>query len=509
MFYRRAYQRIRCPKEGESLLAPTRADQVGDIFAMGRPGEKWDDYYERIDKMKRETTGSILDFQGHGDYDGQSEAFHPGWKQAEHEEGVAYICPWEDPYAGFPEHSRRCARALDDTGMPTHMRSIDPSIQWHMYFEVGGADKVELSDQYNDLLSKSIKRTLVEIYQIVPEDSLLQRLTTSRWLDPKQLEAVNRFRIISCVFERDRVSDYAVKAFNRVGMVWVANRQDKAMLKRCGVERVAVVPIPHFPDDPLLSLQERKRQPGPVRFYHIGKWEPRKAHHEMLGVFLMAFKPGEAKLYFKTSTKAPDYATIERLAKIPEGDPRRFQSGPVPGDGGYPSSPEESVHEWMKNELIVANGWTIELVNQNIHLIKRRVSPEQIRQLHKLGDVYLSLSRGEGFDMPAYDAKLAGNMVVYTPSGGPQDFATGSDILVLGSGDVPCHPFYRWGDARYLDWRYEDAVGALTRAKERVESDQWSFIPVPPGFTAEEVGEKMRNLLDEVMERGRRLQESE
>jgi hypothetical protein len=426
---------------------------------------------------------SIADYQGYGDFDESAAPFHPGWREAEHEEGVAYICPWEDPYAGFPEHSRRCARALDDAGVHVQLRSVDPSIQWHMFFEVGGADKLDLRGEYNDLLSNTFKKLMAEVYQIVPNDELLQKVTTSRWLDDKQVEQVNRFRIISCVFERDRISEYATKAFNRVGMVWVANEQDKAMLKRCGVERVAVVPIPHFPEDPLLRMQGRERRPGPVRFYHIGKWEPRKAHHEMLGAFLMAFKPGEAKLYFKTSTKAPDF-------------------------DDYPSSPDESVHRWSKDERVVTNGWTIELANQDIHLIRQRVPPERIQLLHNMGDVYLSLSRGEGFDMPAYDARLAGNMLVYTPSGGPQDYAADNDLIVAPCGDVPCHPFYRWGDARYLDWDYPAAVAAMRRARVLILSGRWRHESLRPSFGAAGVGHRMRNRIDEVIERGRQLSEA-
>jgi hypothetical protein len=448
---------------------------------------------------KKTVAEQMIGYQGFGDYDENSPAFHPGWREAEHEQGVAYICPWEDPYAGFPEHARRCARALDDAGIHVQIRSVDPSIQWHMYFEVGGAEKLDLREQYGDLLGNTFKSTIAEVYQIVPSDELLQKLTTSRWVDAKHLEAINRFRIISCVFERDRISDYAVKAFSRVAQVWVANEKDKAMLERCGVERVAVVPIPYYPDDPLLQLQGQPRQPGPVRFYHIGKWEPRKAHHEMLGAFLMAFEPGEAKLYFKTSTKAPNYPEYEK----------GYDSEQVVSP--YPVGPEQSVHRWVSDERVAANGWTIELVNQDIHLIKRRVPAAQIRQLHKLGDVYLTLSRGEGFDMPAYDAKLAGNRLIFTPSGGPQDYATaGSDLMVDAQGDVPCHPFYRWEGARYLDWRYDDAVACLRFARDRVLSGKYTdFEPVPPGFTAKEVGTKMRKLVDEVAERGRRLCESD
>lgn len=267
------------------------------------------------------------------------------------------------------------------------------------------------------------------------------------------------------------------------------------MLASCGVKRVAVVPIPHFADDPLLSFQGRKRRPGSTRFYHIGKWEPRKAHHELLGAFMLAFEPGEAKLYFKTSTKAPDYAKYE---KHPAGRLDKMIERPVP----YPS-PEQSIHMWVEHPGVKAKGWTVEAVNANIFFIRRRLSDAQIKQLHNTGDVYVSLSRGEGFDMPAYDAKIAGNRMVYTPSGGPQDFARKSDFQVPSSGLVPCHPFYRWDDAHYLDWDYTEAVYQLRQADAAVQSEASDPpLPVQLDFRSDRVGKHMLDLVKQVAREG-------
>lgn len=481
---------------------------------MGGEGESEEAYVARIEAMKKmRNTGTILDFQGTPTIavaGSAQEAFNENWTTAEHDTGVAYICPWEDPHAGFPEHSRRCARALDDAGVNVHMRSLDPSLQWHMHFEVGGADMVALREQYDDLLTKSIAQYSVEIYQVVPDDSLLQRLTTHRFIDPKQLAIINRYRIISCVFERDRVSEHAVRCLNRVGMVWVANDTDKAMLERCGVERVAVVPIPHFAGDPLLKLRELPRLAGPVRFYHIGKWEPRKSHNEMIGLFLMTFKPGEAKLYFKTSTTAPDFSQYESHDDYMAQDPS-FHSGPrgphtdrlvIP----YPSGPAKSVQRWLTDTRVKANGWTLESVNKDVHLIQRRISAEQIRQLHRMGDIYLSLSRGEGFDMPAYDSKLAGNMLVYTPSGGPQMYAGNSDVMLPFSGTIKAHPFYRWGDAEYGDWDMAEGAKVIRRAYDQFRQ-RGPVLRTLDSLRAPAVGAKMRKLVDEVLTQGKHIVE--
>lgn len=429
-------------------------------------------------------TGTIADWEGAiGPSGDPTLAFHPSWRPAEHDTGIVYVGPWEDPYGGFPEHVRRCARALANTGTPVHLRSYDATQQWHIHFEVGGDDKTKLREQYEDLLTTTIKNPKLEIYQVVPDDVLFQRLTTHQFLDPTHLAIINRYRIASVVFERDRVSEHMATCMNRLGQIWVANETDRKMLERCGVERVRVVPIPFFDTDPLLNLRYRKRLSGPVRFYHIGKWEPRKAHHEMLGTFFHAFKPGEARLIFKTSTTAPDY-------------------------GDYPSSPEVSVHQWMNDAVVKQNGWDINKANQDVHFIRQRISQEQIVKLHKTGDVYLSLSRGEGFDMPAYDAVLAGNIVVYTPTGGPSDFAPRfkENVPVYANESLPCHPFYRWGDdARYLDWSLKEAVSALREAKHRVEHPlieddtamQWG--PFYNRFGVSAVGEQMLKHINETL----------
>lgn len=422
--------------------------------------------------------GSLFDFQGSVASAGvDGTGFHHGWRAAEHEQGVSLLAPWEDPFAGFPEHCRRIARALDDTGMHVHLRSIDPSIQFQQRFkDSGGVEGQQMIADYDDLLTKSVKSYLVGINYCVASDTGLQRLVTHQFLDPEQLAFQNKLKIIGTVFERDRISEAAVMFFNQVAQVWVANNKDHDMLVRCGVHqsRVRVVPIPFFPNHPTLKLRGRKRKPGPVRFYHIGKWEHRKAHHEMLGAFMLAFKPGEAKLYFKTSTVAPDF-------------------------GDYPSDPMVSILRWCEDEIVKHNGWTRATANQDIKLIKRRIPLAMIQQLHDIGDVYISLSRGEGFDMPAYDAKLAGNLMVYTPSGGPQDFASPLDIMVPSSGTVPCHSFYKWDDAHYLKHDVNDAAQALRKAAEYIKVNWDTGGHDLSVFSAEAVGAKMRIYIDEVL----------
>ncbi|MHC4814337.1 MAG: hypothetical protein ACYTFN_14680, partial [Planctomycetota bacterium] len=112
---------------------------------------------------------------------------------------------------------------------------------------------------------------------------------------------------------------------------------------------------------------------------------------------------------------------------------------------------------------------------------------------------YLSLSRGEGFDMPAFDAKLSDNLLVFTPSGGPQDFCGEHDQLVQPSGTVPCDPFYNWpAGATYLDYEVTEAADAIQRAMSRVTSGRRRRGMSLERFSAQRVGERMAADLEQL-----------
>src|SRR5262249_17074513 len=149
--------------------------------------------------------------------------------------------------------------------------------------------------------------------------------------------------------------------------------------------------------------------------------------------------------------------------------------------GGYPKGPLESAKAWMtEDQAVMGKGWRFPddpdradqaraLGQRGLKIYEMRFSGAQIRSLHEACDVYLTLSHGEGFDMPAFDGKLAGNLMVYCPSGGPQDFAGEHDVLVPYSGELYCHPMYGWPDGSiYDDYSMGDAMSALRRAHELV-----------------------------------------
>lgn len=405
---------------------------------------------------------------------------HPGTAPADIAHGVKMVAPWEDPFAGFPAHGRRLAVAMHKAGVPIKLLGTGAPQP-----EVDTQDKeramafAAIKELLAPMVRASIRNFLAEVFHTIAEDAALMRIAGPRhhWMSREELEAVHSCRIISTVFERDSISDQARLCLRRLGQVWVANNTDAAMLIREGVDqqRVRVLPIPWFDTDFAVRLRGRARPSGMVRFYHIGKWEPRKAQDKLIRAFLTAFGPSEATLSLKTSRYGPRV-------------------------DGYPDSPKVAVIEALEDPAVRAKGWTKNNVAESLFIITKRLSDIDIGRMHRWGDIYVSVSRGEGFDMPAYDAKLAGNRLVYTPTGGPLDFSDEYDVLVPSDGKVDCHDFYGWQPgARYLDYRVEEAAEALKRAAHGVQERKQKKMPkVLREMHCDVVGKKAAGFLTEL-----------
>lgn len=420
------------------------------------------------------STGTILDFEGLPAVGG--EAIFRAGEPASHPLGVLFKAPWEQDGDGFAEHSRRCARVLALSGVPVHLRGYVS----HLY------DRT-IPESLRPLLSTSIKQYSVEVYQTIVNETILQNITSMAgaaaygvFFTEEQLRALNSTRILYTVFERDRVSPDLIQIMNRFGQIWVANTRNYQMLIDCGIpqDKLVVIPIPHFADDPFLELRKKTtRKPGPVRFYHIGKWEPRKAQDKILSCFMKAFKPGEAHLFMKTSSLKTE---IE----------------------DYPKSPLGAIQIALENEWIKKNGWTISNWSKSIQITGEFLSDSKLVKVHEYGDVYVTLSRGEGFEMSAYNAKLAGNLCIYTPSGGPEDYCDLYDFKVNSIGNIPCSQFYNWEpDAQYLNFSEEEAIEIFQKIRNRVSfcfADDRNRTNDLYKFTAKAVGLKMRQALEKL-----------
>lgn len=268
------------------------------------------------------------------------------------------------------------------------------------------------------------------------------------------------------MLERDRVAPEVAAAFDRFDRVWVTCDANRIAMVTSGVDprKVTWIPYPYFDDDPFLALAARPT-PSPRTFYWIGRWEPRKAPDRLLRAFLTAFRPGEARLTMKVTK-------------------------PVRAYGDYPVSVHEALVGILEDSAVHNNGWRAnDLEAGGLRILEARLSPVDIIALHRDHGTYVSPSLGEGIDLPSFAAKLAGNRLICTCSGGPNDFAGLGDIVIgrwaEASADVVS---YGWEEgSRWCAYEIEDLVEALRRAA--VSTEQVSLMG--GRFRAKRVGEWM------------------
>ena len=344
---------------------------------------------------------------------------------------VLFDTLWHDFSDGWSIASRAYARAMRASGMGVQLHSWmgateDPSPE--VLAEVDGMlEKLE-RDLY--LFSCTLSSAERSAYSIA---ALLRIL---------------RPRAFYTMFERKSIERHLAVSLNGCDGVMVPCSANRDELVRAGATNVTYVPYPYFPEDPHLALPPPT---GSRVFYWIGRWEPRKAPHNLIRAFLRAFRAGEAELHLKL--------------------------GPVPWRGPY-ATPEEVIAEELSDSRI-AKAWpTLSGVHDGVHVHRGRWPAERVLALHASSHVYVSASRGEGLDLPAQAAKCAGRRVVTTDSGGPRDFLTETDILVPATGEIPAPPHYRWGpEATLADYDCDALVAAMQAARgddrrpERISDD--------------------------------------
>jgi glycosyltransferase involved in cell wall biosynthesis len=257
--------------------------------------------------------------------------------------------------------------------------------------------------------------------------------------------AVYDATIVYTSWERSTVGKPLVEILERCGQVWVPCNRNADVFISAGVpeEKVRVVPQPYDPSRHLPSQIPAPRGslevPDGKRFYAIGKWEPRKNYHLLIGAFLRSHFPSEkASLLLKT-----------------------YSWG---GWKDYPT-PMESVAHWLEQPEVRTLGWTPELFEKRVRLLTKRLTDEQMNKLHQRNNIYVSPSHGEAWELGAFDAVAAGNSLVHVGYGGSEDYALDGSVRVE-HGLAPVHQDYPWEEnAQWADCSVDELMNGLRLAK--------------------------------------------
>lgn len=278
-----------------------------------------------------------------------------------------------------------------------------------------------------------------------------------------------------CVFERLRIEDKLAQAFNKINGIWVQCEINRDVLVRHGVRNVTLIRYPLFDDDPMRALPSPRpvTNDEPMRFLYVGRFEPRKSPGNIIRAFLRAFRPGEtARLTMKLSPFA------------------------FPLEQGTETSPESTLLYELDEPDVARNGWTARNWRRSICIVRDRLSRSEMVRLYAAHDAYVSASRGEGLDLPCWDAKVSGMRVVTAPSGGPEDFMGERDIVLPRTGEVSADPRYEWGEgATYANYSLDALTEALRRVagESRQDGRNWDA----SRHRAPVIGKQLRDWIEE------------
>jgi glycosyltransferase involved in cell wall biosynthesis len=207
--------------------------------------------------------------------------------------------------------------------------------------------------------------------------------------------------IAYATYEADRLPPHWAAVLNRYDAVLVPSNHSRQVFLASGVT-VPVTVIPHIarPQPPAPSTALIQVPPTAFVFYLIGTWTARKAVPDTVRAFLGAFT-GRDDVALVLKTTAEDRVAVERARRGLEPQPGRFTG-----------------QSWFSLARLLAG----HADPPPIRLIAGDVPAPLIGELHTRGDCFVSLARGEGWGLGAFEAGAAGHPVVLTGWGGHLDY---------------------------------------------------------------------------------------
>ncbi len=358
--------------------------------------------------------------------------------------GVMYQGDWRSRHDGMARHVREHALSLAQY-LPLNLCGVSPSILFDQETDP------EVLEQCGYLGNVHCTSYPVAIRHFIfgTTDSLKWIILPggARLAGTEAEDAVYASTIVSTSWERDRVAPELIEELRKVGQLWVPCKANRDAFVTSGMppDKVRIVPYPYDPSTHLTTKIGMPRGneliPRGKLFYAIGKWEPRKNYDLLVGAFLCGFTPKDrASLTIKT-----------------------FGWGKWTG---YPS-PAETGKKWMSDPRVIANGWKPETMARRVRIMDEKITDQEIADLHRKNNVYVSPSHGEAVDIPAFDAMCAGNALVHVGYGGSEEYAgEGPSVAVVPYTMGPVHEGYRWEPgAQWANCTMEDLIAGMRQVQ--------------------------------------------
>ena len=202
------------------------------------------------------------------------------------------------------------------------------------------------------------------------------------------------------VWETTRQPDDFFEKLKKFDQVWVPSEWQRGCTIEQGIPADRVKVVPEGVDVDLyqpLSREIKRSAALPFRFLIVGRWEYRKSTKEMIQAWIETF---------------PEDATVELLLNV---------DNPFANDGL--TTTEERLERFN-------------LSHPKIKILSHLSKDEYVRLLKEV-DVFISCSRGEGWNLPLIEAMSCGIPSIYSNWGAQLQFAEGLGIPVKVIGEVP------------------------------------------------------------------------
>ena len=214
-----------------------------------------------------------------------------------------------------------------------------------------------------------------------------------------QLVVESAINVGYTVWETDRLPSHWPSLFAGLDKLLVPCEFNRSIFQFSGGPDVAVIPhiAQRFPPQNKSAVRSEFRKNHCISdttwvFYSINAWVPRKAILETLHAYCLAFEQADdVCLILKTDSRGQDPGVRNQ---------HRFRET-----------------RDMVTELLANYPDPPRLI-----LIDRRLTEQEMDDLHAAADCYFSLTHGEGWGLGAFDAATVGNPVIITGWGGQLDY---------------------------------------------------------------------------------------
>jgi glycosyltransferase involved in cell wall biosynthesis len=254
---------------------------------------------------------------------------------------------------------------------------------------------------------------------------------------------------IGCVaWETDRVPASWLPLLRYADRIVVPSRQNAQAVRRGGYTGPLAV-IPHIrrhvwnsfaPSELAAARAGLGIRPDHTVFYSINAWDPRKALPMLIDAFARAFTAEDrVTLLLKTSDLGTGAPPLYPLRPTPQLAAEALAAATARGGRTAPS----------------------------VVLVDGEIDGVRLDLLHSIGDVYATLSHGEGFGLGLFEAAMLGKPAIATGWGGQLDYlgADAPGLVPYRLVAAPLWPTARPGFFPTQRWAEADLEAAAARLR--------------------------------------------